>query len=169
MYFDIPLLDQLSLNNKIIDKDKWEKIKMNKLTTEQLTEMKSLKSIDELEAFLIKENITLTDEEMAKASQYFESGKHELGDDELDLVAGGDGKGDEYKAQAYADGRTFPVGVYYGFCSCFIEQVWARESVLESSYSPLHSNKIQKSYAAIDVKCYACGKHVDVFRYYIVE
>ena len=34
---------------------------MYKFTNEQLAEIKTLKSIDELKAFLAKENITLTD------------------------------------------------------------------------------------------------------------
>ena len=137
---------------------------MNKFTNEQLTKMKSLKSIDELKAFLTKENITLTDEEMAKASQYFESGKHELGDDELDLVAGGDSKGDEYKAQAYADGREIPVGkavllpkriIMHHYCSCLVEQVWARNC---KATNTALDGQVTWETIYYDCKCYTCGK-----------
>ena len=140
---------------------------MNQLTNKQLTELKTLKSIDELKSFLNKENITLTDEEMVKASKYFESDKSELTDDELDIVAGGDDKGDEYKAKAFADGRTVAVYNYAtkdylpafsleGFCSCYIEQAWARE-VTSVYFSGAKNLKASRTYTFYDCKCYRCG------------
>ena len=135
---------------------------MNKFTHAQLTEIKALKSIDELKSFLTKENITLTDEEMVKASKHFKSGKSELTDDELDMIAGGYGKPD-YAAQAKADGRTIhqipndgetsTLSSFFTnhFCDCFLEEVWAKSKtqVIESGviYRHLH-----------DCKCYTCGK-----------
>ena len=140
---------------------------MKNLTNEQLTEIKNLKSIDELKAFLTKENITLTDNETAKASSYLASGKSELADDELEMVAGGGDKEDEYKAQAYSDGRTHPLSIPLNivqseFCSCFIEQVWAREFILNK----VPKNGKEKSYEEhryYDCKCYRCGHMESVY------
>ena len=141
---------------------------MNKFTNEQLVEMKALKSMAELETFLNKENITLTDEEIAKAAQYFESGKSELGDDELDMVAGGGDKEEEYKAQALAEGRIYPAPVTLGYCGCFIKQVWARELDIERIEEVVSDGKVYNlnyHYIARDLKCYSCGAQFSVFRY----
>ena len=136
---------------------------MNKLTNEQLTELKNFKSIDELKVFLTKENITFTDEEMVKASKYFESGKSELTDDELNLVAGGGDKEDDYKRQAYADGRKVPVPGTTFFCDCFIEQVWAEtyrrkpngQGTIDSEGNLIPYTTFDDEY--LNAKCYGCG------------
>jgi hypothetical protein len=134
---------------------------MNKLTNEQLNELKNLKSIDELKEFLTKENITLTDEEMAIALQYFDSGKSELADDDLDMIAGGGDK-DDYERMAKSDGRTISVGksmistdniFVRHYCDCFIEQVWARSIKINSNPRLFQSDTV-----FYDCKCYACGK-----------
>ena len=137
---------------------------MNKFTDEQIIELKNLKSIDELNSFLTKENITLTIEETAIAAKYFESDKSELTDDELDMVTGGDDKGYEYKRQAFAEGRTIPITtldrINNHFCDCFIEQAWAK------SYSVYKENggSLYDIVDFFDCKCYRCGRQQDVHR-----
>ena len=140
---------------------------MNKFTNEQLVEIKNLNSADDLKVFLTKENITLTDEQMAKAISYFKSGKLELTDDNLEMVAGGNGKDDYMKEQAYAEGRTIPVNSRAGFCNCFVEQVWARQTVLDYKEKVVsdHGTYWTHYYIGTDVKCYSCGTHRDVYKY----
>jgi hypothetical protein len=127
---------------------------MNKLTNEQLTELKNLKSIDELKEFLTKENITLTDEEIANTSQYFKTGKSELADDDLDMVTGGSDKNYDYEAEACADGRKVRIEGNTSFCSCVIEKVWAK-SRNEKSQPIFAGNTI---YTCYECKCYSCGR-----------
>ena len=124
---------------------------MNKFTDAQLIEIKTLKSMEEFKEFLSKENIMLTDEEMSKASSYFESDKLELDDDALDMIAGGGIKQD-YEAQAKAEGRKVAVINAMGFCDCLIEQIWARTKDEQT-------NRV----VYYDCKCYSCGETKTAF------
>ena len=137
---------------------------MNKFTNEQLVEIKTLKSIEDFKTFLTKENITLTDEQMAKAVSYFKSGKLELTDDNLEMVAGGENKEQYIEKQARDDGRHISVGngeniiesaIMNHFCDCFIEQVWARSYEFTDTGMGGHMVRETTYY---DCKCYSCGK-----------
>lgn len=82
-----------------------------------------------------------------------------LGDDELDLVAGGTARSDA-KAAAKADGRTHRVGdkaIYKPTCSCRNIYRWARTK------KKVGSSNIDGSpyYEYLDCKCYDCGKTFD--------
>ena len=127
---------------------------MDKLTNEQIEKLKTVQSIDELKIVLKDEEIELSEDEMKEASRYFESGKMELEDSELEMVAGGK---DDYEALAKADGRIIPVPRdNSGMCKCVTRQVWARELI---SVTEEYINKCQKrTYVYEDAKCYGCGR-----------
>ena len=134
---------------------------MFNITTEQMEKLKEMQSIDELKKVLKDEGIELTEDKMKEASRYFESGKMELEDSELEMVAGGK---DDYEAMAKADGRTFAVigsiSTPLYFCGCKIEEVWARERTI----GEISKSTSAYNYIFTDVKCYKCGKHRDIFK-----
>ena len=67
--------------------------KYKTLTPEQRQAFSTIKTALELDDFLAKSNITLSDEEKAQAVEYFDKGTLPLSDDDLESVAGGSGKG----------------------------------------------------------------------------
>ena len=131
--------------------------KFGKLTAEQQQQIREIKDAAALDALLAAEGIVLSAQEHAEALTFFETGKQPLDDDDLDAVAGGADK--DYKAMAYAEGRTIPVtvGLWPNMCSCFVEQVWARTVT-----KVRQSNMTAFTYH--DCKCYRCGHQVPTYK-----
>ncbi len=127
--------------------------KFKELKPEQRDELANLKDFTELDAFTSKHSIELSEEEKLEAKEYLESGKLPLGDDELDMVAGGASRPNyPVDDQHLRDGRYYPCRK--GGCNCIrIEPLYAKSE--ESGYS----NELgceAKIYK--DCKCYICNK-----------
>lgn len=120
------------------------------LTAKQREALKSIKDITGLEAFLLDSGLTLNAQEKENVLAYLITGKLSLEDDDLNSVAGSAGSGSSYEQMARAEGRPVPVPTAYGFCSCFIEQVWAaRHEQDQAGY--------RNAGTYYDCKCYRCG------------
>ncbi len=124
--------------------------KFTLLTAEQRMEYANLKDITELESLAREHGIELSEDEKVQVQEYFISGKLSLDDNDLDMVAGGNIKGDP-EPRANQDGRYYCVPDHLFVCSSHLyrgvyDHIWAREKLIEKD------STIYK-----DCKCYFCG------------
>ena len=139
---------------------------MKEITQKQIEELKKIQNIEDLVAKLDDFGIKLTEKELKDANRYFETGKMELEDEELEIVAGGADKPD-YEKMARADGRTIAIDNRTGFCDCFIEQVWARKYVGTETIT--EKGRTTTVIMHEDVKCYSCGRTLALFKNFYGE
>ena len=143
--------------------------KFANLSVEQQKQMREIKNVAGLDAFLVAEGITLSAEAHAEVLAFFNTGIKPLNDDDLDAVAGGQDK--DYKAKAYADGRTVPIEYrlntadlpfFQRFCSCFIEEAWAARRG-KTTREGITGHHIMY----YDCKCYRCGHSQATYKAYL--
>ncbi len=128
------------------------------LSSEQMREIASIKSLSGLESFASKHGLELSDDMREAATEFIQSGLQPLDDDELDAAAGGGFSDDnmffnltekdaEVAKQARRDGRPYRLNAYAVNCSCNAKYKYYRKNeyyLLVRAYS--------------DVKCYKCGR-----------